>query len=204
MIAHQKEPSTTWHLAFLAMLPAIEQHARVSFRSLDPEAHEEAVQEVIVTALVAYCRLVELNKTDVAFPSTLARYAVAHVRVGRQVGCRMNSKEVLSSYAQSRRRFSVDRLDHYDGEVDGWRELVVEDRRAGPAEIARTRLDFSDWLKTLTTKQRRIANALAVGETTKDVANRFGLTAGRISQMRHELMDCWNAFTADRPAAATA
>ena len=38
-----------WHTRFLAMLPAIEAHARVAFRHLTPEAREDAVQETIKT-----------------------------------------------------------------------------------------------------------------------------------------------------------
>lgn len=204
MIARQKDPSTNWHQAFLTMLPAITRHARVSFLELDLEAREEAVQETVCNALVAYYRLCELNKTDVAYPSALARYGVAQVRSGRRIAASLNSKEVLSSYARSRRGFYVDRLDQFDEEENGWRELIVEDRRAGPAEIAGVRLDFSEWLRTLTVKQRRVADALASGETTKDVAKNHGLSASRISQLRRELMDLWNTFTADRPVAAPA
>jgi hypothetical protein len=158
MIASQKNQPAAWHAAFLAMLPAIERHARISFRKLDPEAREEAVQETICYALLAYRQLVARGKADVAYPSPLARYGVAQFRAGRRVGSRLNKNDALSSYAQRQRGFRVDSLDKFDGEEEGWREVVVEDRHAGPAEIAATRIDFSQWLKTLTTKQRRIAN----------------------------------------------
>ena len=65
-----------WHAAFEAMLPLIKTHAKVSFRYLSPEAREEAVQEVICNACCAYARLVELKKTDLAYPSALARFGV--------------------------------------------------------------------------------------------------------------------------------
>ena len=44
---------------------------------------------------------------------------------------------------------------------------------AGPAEIARTRIDFSDWLDTLKRRDRRIAVALAAGNRTSNVSKRF-------------------------------
>jgi hypothetical protein len=47
---------------------------------------------------------------------------------------------------------------------------VVEDRNAGPAEVAATRIDFSDWLATLPERNRRIAETLATGECTSSVA----------------------------------
>ncbi len=205
MIAEAKtSPSTTWHHAFLAMLPAITRHSRIAYASLDPEARDEAIQETVCNALVAYYRLVQLGKTDVAYPSALARYGVAQFRAGRRVGSRLNKNDALSSYAQRQRGFRVDSLDKFDAEVEGWREIVVEDRRAGPAEIAATRIDFSQWLKTLTTKQRRIANALAVGESTQVVAKKYGLTAGRISQIRRQFKDAWDGFIADSVELAAA
>jgi hypothetical protein len=204
MIASLKKKSIAWHAAFLAMLPAIERHARISFSELNPEAREEAVQETICYALAAYRQLAARGKVDLAYPSPLARYGVAHFRAGRRVGSRLNKNDALSVYAQRQRGFRVGSLDKFDAEVDGWQEIVVEDRHAGPAEIAATRIDFSQWLKTLTTKQRKIANALALGESTQVVANKYGLTPGRISQIRRQFKDAWDGFTADHVELAAA
>jgi hypothetical protein len=44
---------------------------------------------------------------------------------------------------------------------------------------------------------RRIARALALGEQTKIVAQRFGLTAGRISQLRGWFRRHWERFQAE-------
>lgn len=57
-----------WHADFEAMIPTIETHAKISFRHLDAEAREEAVQETICNACQAYARLFELKKTAVAYP----------------------------------------------------------------------------------------------------------------------------------------
>ena len=35
------------------------------------------------------------------------------------------------------------------------------------------------------------------GERTMDVADKHGLTAGRISQLRRDFMEDWQRFTAD-------
>ena len=205
MIAIAKEKTNdaapAWHDGFLAMLPTIRRHATIAFRDVDDEASEEAVQEVICNAMRAYVRLFELGKTEVAYPSALARYAVAQVRAGRKVGGNLNIKDVTSEYAQRSKSIRVQRLDRYDQEEQGWREVVVEDRTAGPAEIAACRIDYSDWLKLLTSKQRKIANMLAVGETTKAVAGKVGLTDGRVSQMRRELMEAWEGFVSEAASA---
>ena len=77
------------------MMPAIALHARVSFRQLNPEAKQEAVAECLANAMVAYVRLHQLGKVAIAYPTVLARYAVAQVREGRTVGTPLNCKDVL-------------------------------------------------------------------------------------------------------------
>jgi hypothetical protein len=118
-------------------------------------------------------------------------------KVGRQVSCKLNGRDLLSRYAQQKQGFQVERLDRYDTEEQGWQETVVEDRHAGPDLVAATRIDFADFLNTLANKQRKIANFLANGETTKAAARKFRLTAGRVSQVRRELKQAWEAFVGD-------
>jgi hypothetical protein len=77
---------------------------------------------------------------------------------------------------------------------DGWQELLVEDRRATPAEIAVTRIDFRAWLESLSGHDRRVAEVLASGESTQLTAKRFGVSTGRISQLRRKLHMAWRAF----------
>ncbi len=137
------------HAAFLGMLPYIHRYAQFTFRKAESELRDDLVQEVIVNCFVAYARLVELNKEGRAFPSALARFAVAQVRAGRRVGNRLRIRELLSPYAQRQKGFRIARLDHFDEQENCWREIVLEDKRATPAEIAACRLDFSAWLRLL-------------------------------------------------------
>src|SRR5215471_3827939 len=95
-----------WHADFLAILPAIRRHARISFRNATPELRQELVQETIANSLANYARLLELGKPDIAFPSALARYAVAQVRAGRTVGNRLRIGDVLAEIAQHKKGFS--------------------------------------------------------------------------------------------------
>ena len=189
-----KQNTPTCHQAFVGMLPAIRKYARIAFRNLDPEAREEAVQEVVANAFVAYRRLVEAGKTDLAFPTPLAMYGVRQFRAGRRVGAQSNVNDISSPYAQTAKGIHVARLDHRDKDTGEWRELLLEDRRAGPAETAAARIDFGEWLRRLPRRRRRIAEVLATGETTKKVARRFRVSSGRVSQIRRELKRCWDAF----------
>jgi hypothetical protein len=190
----QSEAVPAWHEPFLQMLPAIQKHAHHAFRRLDPEAREDAVHEVIAYAVVAFARLVQLGKADLAYPSVLARYGVAQLREDRRVGNRWRIGEVLSKYAQRKKGFVVERLDGFDEEENAWREVLMEDKRATPADLATMRLDFQAWLDILRPRQRRIAKALATGESTGAVARKFKLSSGRISQLRRELKTSWETF----------
>jgi len=192
--AHRQLSPARWHARFLTMLPTISRHARFAFRHLRGDDFDDAVTEVVANSLVAFVRLFNLGKTDLAYPTVLARYGVAQVRSGRRVGNRLAGRDVLSPHAQRRNGFTVERLDQDDAEGSGWRQLVVEDRRSSPADTAATRIDFSDWLAVLPARKRHVAEHLAIGETTSDTARQFGLSAARISQIRRELHDSWRQF----------
>lgn len=183
-----------WHGRYLGMLPAMQEQARFAFRALSPDAREEAIQETLANALAQYVRLVRRRRQQAATPTTLVRYAVAQVRVGREVAARMNSEDVLSPYARRRRKLRLERLEEYDDEEETWRDVVVEDKRTTPAEVACFRVDFSEWLRTLSRRIRDIALALANGEGTGAAAAEFGLSPARISQLRRELKQSWEEF----------
>jgi hypothetical protein len=154
------------------------------------------VAEAVAIAMVAYRRLVQRGRQSVAYATPLARYAVLHVRSGRRVGGQQ-STDVLSRAAQRRHGFEVESLSEGDGSGSRWVDkLVVENRRATPADVAATWIDFRSWLATLRRRRRKIARVLASGETTKSAACRFGVTQGRISQNRRELDQSWRLFQA--------
>ena len=94
----------------------------------------------------------------------------------------------------------MENLDLFDREEMAWTEILVEDRHAGPAETAASRIDFSDWLGTLSGRYRKIATTLATGETTTAAARKFNVSLGRVSQLWRELQEAWEIFVADRPA----
>ena len=194
-----------WHQKFLAMLPAIVLHARIAFRHLKPEARGEAVQDVVCNACAATARLAELGKLDLAYASVLAGYAVAQVNDGRKVGNKLNCRDVLSPYCQRLKGVVVERLDYFDEEENAWQQAVVQDTRSAPvSEIVAFRCDFADWLATLSRRNRRITEALAFGHRTRDVARKYKVSEGRVSQLRRELAKSWRAFVGEADGNAAA
>jgi hypothetical protein len=117
-----------------------------------------------------------------AYPSVLAVYGVKRVRIGRMAATPQNVRDVSSTLCQLAKGVAVERLDRYDKEEQSWHAILVEDHRAGPAETAAARIDVGYWFKSLPTRDRKIANFLAAGNTTGETAEQFGVSAGRISQ----------------------
>lgn len=191
---HEEEPETpAWHDGFLKLLRAIRDQLRFALRGLPPEERAEATAECIANVTLAYQKLHEQGKLDVAYATSLATYAVKHFFAGRRVGCSLNSGDIMSEWAQKQRGFRVYSLDRRapNGE---WKEVVVEDGRATPAEVAAARLDIEAWLDELPAFKRSVAERLGVGESTSATASQFDVTPGRISQLRKELAESWDSF----------
>jgi hypothetical protein len=186
------------------MLPVIERQARIAFKYVRPEAREDAVEEVAANALVAFVRLIELGKADVAYPTPLAKYGIRQVKDGRRVGTKLNVRDISSTYCQQRTGAILERLDRFDRDEGQWLEILVEDRRAGPAETAAARIDIAEWFGLLPDRDQKIAAALAVGTSTGDVAKNFRLSPARISQKRCELRASWREFQGEDQAAEAA
>lgn len=187
-------PVQTLHDRFLALLPQIRNHAHIAFRHERPEGREELIAEVLANAFVAFTRLMERGLENVIYATPLAKYAIRQVRSGRKVGNSLNINDVSSDYAQKAKGIVVESLDRFDKQHEEWREILIEDRHAGPAETAASRIDVGDWFKALPTRTRRVAETLAAGETTKKAARKHGVSPGRISQVRRELMRSWQEF----------
>jgi len=183
-----------FHQQFLTMLPMIRRQAWIAFRGRDAESRHDLTQEVVANAYCAFVRLVRQGKQSVAFPTPLAQFAIRQVRAGRRVGCSLNSKDLLSPWARKSHGLTIEQLDQSDNRSGALHQLLVEDRQAGPAEIAAARIDVAAWLGSLSKRQRRIAKTLALGASTSEVARQYRLSAGRVSQLRRWLRQHWERF----------
>ena len=183
--------SSSWQSGFLAVLPTVRTHARIRFRYLRPESREEAVQAAIASACLSYQRLARQGKLHGIRPSSLADYAVRRVRSGRSVGSPQNSADLHSPLAQRKHEIRQHSLTSTD---QSWDQTLVESKRVLPADRAAFRLDFEQWVSSMSQRDRQIITVLASGEATSAVAGRFGLTAGRVSQLRRRYEQDWQVF----------
>ena len=76
-------------------------------------------------------------------------------------------------------------------------ERLADNTRTPPPEQAAFRIDFPEWLKTLSRRDRKIIRAMAMNERTKDLSRQFEVSAGRISQMRRDFKVGWDRFVGD-------
>lgn len=196
------------HDEFLTLLPIVERHARVAFRGR-PEVHrEEAVAEAIAAAFESYVRLKAAGRDPIRdYPSQMAVYAVLHVKDDRHVGGAASSKDVLSHRARRKHGFQVQALPHccqrsahvLYGTVDGqddldfFEEQLCDNRQTPVPDQVSFRLDFGDFLCSLSPRDRKVVRFLAKGHSGKETARRFRVCPARISQLRHEWTRAWAA-----------
>jgi hypothetical protein len=186
-----------WQANFLTLMPTVQTHARIQFANLPADQREEAIQEAVASACISYRTLVAQGKLHRVRPSALADFAVKHVRSGRHVGGQQNSNDVHSELAQKKHGLQLQSLAAPQKDQQAWQALLTEDRRMWPAELAAFRLDFAEWLRGFPRRDRRIITALASGERASAVADQFGLSAGRVSQLRRRFEHDWHVFQAE-------
>jgi hypothetical protein len=190
--------------AFLAsVLPKVLSHGRVYFRHLrSAELKEEYVAEMIALTWKWHLRLAERGKDSTRFPTALATFAARAVRCGRRLAGMDRSKDVLSPLAQQRKGFAVGKLPDCST-LDGspLEEALHDNTRTPPDEQCAFRIDFPAWRATHAERDRRLLDDLMVGERTLDVAGKYGLSPGRVSQLRREFLLDWRRYVSEPPPA---
>jgi hypothetical protein len=193
--------------SFLAIvLPRVLSHGRVCFGGLTcPHRREDAIQEMIGLAWKWHLRLAESGKDATLFPTAVASYAARAVKCGCRLPGQERANEVLSPLAQQRHHFAVVKLPQFETLSDNPLTVALADNtKSPPDESVCFKLDFTAWLARLSKRDRSIVYDLMVGERTLDVANKYGLSAARISQLRREFRRDWLAFWGELPAVRVA
>jgi len=179
--------------AFESLVPRLRTHARARFRHLRPVDREEAVADVLAYGFASYLRLKERGKDPTAFPAVFAHFVARAVANGRGVVRRLSTRDLLGRPRGE--RVTIRKLDDPMPGGGWWRDLAL-DRRVRVDEQAAFNIDFPAWLATLPAVKRHVAELLARGHGTDEVARGTGVSAGRVSQLRRELADSWFDFHA--------
>jgi hypothetical protein len=174
---------------FLQILPRVEVHAGVVFRRIRcGQARQDAVAETVALAFKFFLAALARGKDPLAFPSAIATFAARQVRCGRRL-CGTRTGDVGSVAAAIRHGVWADNV------LDGHQDALADNTVTPIPDQVAFRLDFPAWLGTRTQRDREMVGALMAGGRTKDVAERFGLTEGRVSQLRQEFRQDWERFT---------
>ena len=186
---------------FLEILPRLELHGQVVFRDVKCEGRrQDAICELVGLCWLWFVRLVMKGIDPLRFPSALAAFAARQVRSGRRLTGKEKAKDVMSLLAQRRHRFDVHALPERST-LNGspLEEALAENTQSPVPDQVAFRNDFRDWLRTRTDRDRRIIDDLMLGERTLDVADRHGVSPGRISQLCREFHADWQRFCSEPP-----
>ena len=181
------------HAHFLEILPRVETHARIFFRYLKcPGKKDDAVAETVAVAWKWFLRATERGKDVREFAAALASLAARHVRSGRRLCGQEKARDVMSAVAQRSKGFVthplIDGGDGFGGILD---DALRDNTQTPIPDQVHFRVEVPPWLASLGDRKRRIAEDLMVGGATGEVASRHGMTPGRVSQIRTELMGDW-------------
>ena len=187
--------------ALLAALPFVARRARRCFCCQPAFQRDEYVADSVTAAFLIYRGLQSRGRTDVTHSKGFAFNACRAVGNGKPMGLGSAPSDVLDPVVRRRGRVRVESLNV--PACDGWMDMAVEDKKFGPAEAAAFRIDFKAWRKMLNKRDRRIMDLLAAGERGMDVAARFGVSAGRISQLRRHWAGSWRVFQGQSTPRAT-
>jgi len=179
---------------FLKILPDVQQHAHSYFRHLGAEAREEAVAQATALAFATFRSLQARGKDPLAFAGKLARLSARQVQAGRSLGNHQSSTDILSRATQRRWGFRVQSLTRQRAaDAEAWQEAVVDNTQTPPADAAAFRIDFPQWLASLSPRNRQLVDLLALSHTPTYAARQLKVSRGRISQLRKFFARRWYA-----------
>jgi hypothetical protein len=199
----------TLHATFQALLPKLLTHADIYFRGVRcPDTRADKIAECMALAWKWLLRLQERGKDVNQFTMVFVYLVARAVKSGRRLTGQERAKDVLSSRAQRRHGFTVEELpastrrpldDIYSRvrgqqHLDAFEERLRDNTVTPPPDAAAFRVDFPDWLRTRTDRDRRIIDDMMCDERTMDLARKHGISPSRVSQLRREFMDDWERF----------
>ena len=181
---------------FLSILAKIQNHARVFFRHVRCRCkRDDFIAETIALCWKWFKRMAQKGKDATQFPTALASYAAKAVRCGRRSYGQVKAGDVLNEHAQQRHGFYVGKVPDFSTLSENpLAEALIDNTRSPVPEQVMFRLDFPAWLRTRTQRDRRLIGDMMTGQRTLDLSKKYGISPGRVSQVRREFHDDWQRF----------
>jgi hypothetical protein len=212
-VSARSPPLDVLHTLFLTiLLPRLRSHGAVFFRAIkDPDRKEELHSEMVALGWLWFLRLAGRGIDATQFSAALARYAAKAVADGRLLAGQEPAKDVLSPRARRRRGFRVEplhtlpRRPHHplfslvrgQQERDAYEERLTDNTVTPPPDAAAFRIDFPRFLANLSERDRDLALYLSLGHRAKQAATRFGMSPGRVTQLRQQWCQQWRRAQGD-------
>lgn len=191
------------HSRFLSIVPVVERIARQKLNYIvDHDTRADTIAEVVAVCWQWFQRLAAKGKDARRFSARLAYLAVRFVSCGRRVWGSESLRDPLSLRARRRGGFRVQQLEErgdYDDPV--WQEALHDNTQTPVPDQAAFRQDFPHWLRRLGRRNRQLAVKMMLGERTSHLSRKFGLSEGRVSQLRREFEDDWRQYHGEPVAA---
>ena len=150
---------------------------------------DDVMQDLTGIALEMYTSLVRRGKE--VFYSPLMLYAIKRFSSGRRF-TGLNSTDVHSEHTQMQGRSEVHQFSELEGKLD---ELdFMADPTVNVADAAQFHVDYEAWFSKQVPKDKQIIRDLSYGYTTREVARKYNVSDGLISQYRKRYRDDWNGF----------
>jgi len=197
---------------FLALLPKIERCARFHFRQITCSVQRtDRVAETVGMCWKWFLRLAERGRDAAEFVTTLVAWAARAVNAGRRVSTQESAADAMSHVAQRRHGFKVESLPistrrsmeaisavvRGQEELDCYEERLRDNGVTPPPDAAAFRIDFPRFLGTMSERDRALAMFLSLGHTATRAADKFGLSCGRVTQLRQKWHENWRRFTGE-------
>ena len=188
------------HRAFDAALGRIDDTIRYNFRRWPRRLREEASAEARAYTWAAWRGLLARGRDPVEVGVVaIAANSCRAVKNGRSVGavraCGRGAMDALDSRALRKLGLRAIPIAEMAADPTGsWADWLGARGRYGPADEATFRVDFAAWLAGLPTRKRRMAELLAEGLGTGEVARHLGVTPAAVSQGRTWLARSWGQF----------
>jgi DNA-directed RNA polymerase specialized sigma24 family protein len=188
------------HLAFDAALGRIDAVLRHQFRTWPRARRQDAIDDARAYTWLAWRGLLDRGKDPIQVGvAAIAVNACRAVRNGRSVGSARSvgrgAMDIHHPRARHATGLRVVSLEDLGGGSPGrWQDWLAANDRYSPADEAAFRLDFSAWLADLPPTRRRVAELLAQGLGTGEVARRLNVTSSAVSQSRDWLSRSWDRF----------